>query len=94
MGFTIQSTISDSAHSDSEELVDTVSDPKSDSLVYTHTSDVNSASDTTNGNSPHKLLANREIPAIIQGVIRPVHQATTDGFFTCRGDLNAVRTFL
>ena len=64
--FTIQSTISDSAHfnseelvdpvSNSKELVDAVSDPKIDSLVATHTSDRNTATTTTNGNSPHKLL--------------------------------------
>ena len=48
--FTIQSTISNYAHSDSEELVDAVSDskelvdavsdPKSNSLVATHTSEI------------------------------------------------------
>ena len=64
----IQSTITDSAHSNSEELVDVVSDskelidtesnPKSDYLESTHTSDGNFDTDTTNRNSPHKLLAN------------------------------------
>ena len=62
-GCRIQSTISDSTHSNSEELVDALSDseelvdvvrnPKSNSLVATHTSDRNerySATDTTNGN--------------------------------------------
>ena len=65
-GFTIQSTISNSTHSDSKELVDalgdykelfdTVSDPKSYSLVATHTSDRNerdSATATTNRNYPN-----------------------------------------
>ena len=91
-GFTIQSTISDSSHSDSDELVDAISNSKelvdalsnskelddavsdlaSDLKVATNTSDGNVFTDTTNGNSPHKLLANREVPAIIQGVIPPV----------------------
>ena len=85
----IQSTISNSAHSDSKELVDAVSnyeglvdavrDPKSDSLIATYTSDRNSATDTTNINSSHKLLVNRELPAIIQSVIPLVHEATADG---------------
>ena len=88
-GFTIQATISNSAHSDyeelvdsvinSKELVDSVSDSNSDPKVATHTSDGNSATDTTNRNSPHKLLAIREILAIIQCFIPLVHQATIDG---------------
>ena len=45
------------------------SDLKSDRLVYTHTSDRKkekiSDTDTTKGNYPRKLLAKREIPAII-----------------------------
>ena len=103
----IQSTISDSAHSNSEELVDAVSapeelveavrNPKSDSLVATHTCDGNekdSATDTTNRNQPHKLLANRDIPAIIQGVTPPVHQATADGVSTCGGDLYVLLTVI
>ena len=93
-GVTIQSTISDSAHSNSNELVDDVIDPKNDPLVATHTSDGNSATDTNNGNSPHKLLANREIPAIFQGVIPPVFQVTVDGVSICGVDLHAVRTVL
>ena len=105
--FTIQSTISSSTNSNSNKLVDAISDSKElvdsvsyfkelvdaisdltcDSKVATLTSDGNSATDTTNENCPHKLLANCEIPAIIQGVIPPVHQATTDGVSTCGGDL-------
>ena len=91
----IQSIISNSAHSnseevvdvvrDSEELVDTVSYPKSNPLVAIHTSDRNCTTDTANGNYPHKLLAKRKIPAIIQGVIPPVHLATADWFLHIEG---------
>ena len=87
--FSTQSTISNSAHSNSEELFDAVSDPKS----YP-SSNPNVATYNTNGNYPHKLLANSEIPEIIQGVIPPFHQATAGGVSTCGGDLHAVRTVL
>ena len=103
-GFTIQSTISDSAHSDYEEMVDAVSNskelvdsrsnPNSDPNVVSHTSDGNYATDTTNRNYAHKLLANREIPAIIQCVIPPVHEATADAVSTCGGDFHALRIVL
>ena len=96
-GLMIQSTINDSAYYDSEED-DAKNDPKSDSLVATHTSDVNKRkttnTDTTNGNAAHKLLMNREIPGIIQGVIPPVNQTTVNGVVTSRRDLHAVRTVL
>ena len=102
--FTIQILIIDSAQSKSEELVDPISNckelvnaviyPKSDPLVATQTSDGNSATDTINGNSPHKLLANREISTIIQGVIPMVHQVTVDGVSTCGGALLVVCTVL
>ena len=52
------------------------------------------ATDTTNINYPHKLLANREIPEIIQGIIPPVHQVTADGVLTCGGALHAVHMVL
>ena len=105
----ILSTISNSAHSDSEELVDAVCnseelvdavsdseelvdavsdpkiDPSSNPKVDTY---------TTNGNSPHKCLTKSEIPLIIQGVIRPVRQATADGVLTSGGALHAIRTVL
>ena len=62
------------------------SDPKSDPLVDTHTSDKKKGkityTDTTKVNSPHKLLTNREIPEIIQGVILPFNQTTVDGVAT------------
>ena len=51
---TIKSTINDSMEDDTE------SDPNNDSKVGTH---------ITNKTFPHKLLTDREIPAIIQGVI-------------------------
>ena len=77
------------AVSDYEKLFDAVSDPKrfpsSDQKVSTY---------NTNRNSPHKLLVNSEISAIIQGVIPPVHQATEDGVLICGGALHAVRKVL
>ena len=60
----IQSTINNSEEDDVE------SDPNSNPKVDTY---------TTNGNSPHKLLTNREIPAIIQGIIPPVNQKSRMG---------------
>ena len=67
-------------------------------MVATHTSDGNKRkitdTDTTNGNHPHKLLTNREIPAIIQGVIPTVNQTTADAFVTSRRALHAVHAFL
>ena len=81
---TIQSTINDSAYYDSEEY-DAESDPNSDPKVSTY---------TNKRNYPHKLLTNREIPAIIQGVIPPVNQRTADGVATSRGYLHAVCTVL
>ena len=77
----IQSTISYSVYYDLEEH-DAISDPKSDSLVSTHTSDGNKIkindTDTTNINSPHKLFLNRIIPKIIPGTIRPIYQKITE----------------
>ena len=46
--------------------------------------------DTTKGNSPHKLLTNREIPAIVPAVILPVKQMTVDGVATSGRDLHTV----
>ena len=78
---TIQSTISDSAFYDLEEH-DAVCNPKIDSLVATHTNDVNERkmtdTDTTNGNYPHNLLINRFIPEIIPGAIRTIDQTITE----------------
>ena len=59
---TLQSTINDSADDHSNKNF-AKSDPKSDPLVTTHTSDRKERkitdTDTTNGNSPHTLLTNR-----------------------------------
>ena len=77
------------AVSNSEELFDYGSNPKRDP-----SSDPKRATYTTNRNSPHRLLANSKIPAIIQGVIPPVHQATADGVSTCGGALHVVRTVI
>ena len=55
---------------------------ESDPLVGTHTSNGKKRkftdTDTTKDNSPHKLLMNQEIKAIIPVVIPIVNQATTD----------------
>ena len=58
--FTIQSKINDSTDDQSNKNV-AKSDPKSESLVHTHTSDGKKFTDTetTKGNSTHKLLTNR-----------------------------------
>ena len=77
------------AVSDSEELFDAVRNPKSDP-----SSDPKVATYTTNRNSPQTLLANCEIPAIVQGVISPVHHANVDGVSICGGYLHAVRTII
>ena len=94
---TLQSTINDSTdyHSDKN---DAKSDPKSDQVVATHTSDGNkrkvTATDTTKGNSPHKLLSNRLIPEIITAVIPPVNQTTADRVAVSGRTLHVVRMVL
>ena len=74
------------------------SEPKSDPFVAaTHNSDRRrkiTDTDTTKGNYPHKLLTNREIPAIIQGVIQPVNKTTTDEVAKSGRALHAVREVL
>ena len=79
-GLTIQSIINNSAYYDLEED-DAESDPNSDPKVDTH---------TANRNSPQKSLTNREIPAIIQGVIPLVNQTTSGGVATSRRGIRAV----
>ena len=78
---TLQSTINDSADDHSNKNV-AKSDPKSDPLVATHTSDGKKRkvtdTDTTNRNSPHKLLINRLIPDIIPDAIPPVDQTVAE----------------
>ena len=67
-------------------------------MVYTHTSVGNKGkitdTDTTKGNYPHKLLTNREISAIIKGVIPLVNPTTTDEVATSGRYLHAVRVVL
>ena len=80
-GFTIQSTINNSAYYDSEED-DTEIDPNKDPKVATHISDgqkrKGTDTDTTNGNSPHKLLINQLIPEIILVAILPIYRTIAD----------------
>ena len=94
---TLQSTINNSSYFCSDEN-DVESDPKSDQVVTTHNSDGEERkvtdTDTTKGNSPQKLLTNREIPAIIPVVILPVNQTTVDGVAASGGTLHAVHTIL
>ena len=96
-GLAIQSTISDSAYYDSEEH-DVVSKRKSDSLVDTHTSYGNEIkitdTDTTNVNSPHKLILNRISPKIIPGTIRLIDQTITEDVVGTRETLDARQTVL
>ena len=77
---------------------DAKSDPRSDQVVDTHTSDGNerkvTATDTTKGNSPHKLLTNQEIPAIIPAIIPLVNQTTADTFAISGSSLHAVHAVL
>ena len=96
-GLTLQSKINNSTYYNSEEDV-SESDPKSNPLVATNISDGNERkitdTDTIKGNSSHKLLTNREITAIIQGIIPPVNQTTSDGVETSGKALHAVRAVL
>ena len=94
---TLQSTINDYADDHSNKNI-TESDPKSDPFVDTHTSDEKSGkitdTDTTKGNYPHKLLTNRAISSIIQGVILSFNQTIMDGIATSGRALYAVRAVL
>ena len=93
----LQSKINDSADDHSIKNV-IESDPRSIQLGATHTSDGKKRkitdTETTKGNSPQKILTNREIPEIIQGVIMLVNQTTMDGVTTSGMALYAVRAFL
>ena len=76
-GLTLEPTINDSAYYHSDKN-DAESDPKSDPLVATHTREGKKRkitdTDTTNVNSPHKLIFNQLIPWIIPGAIHPIDQ--------------------
>ena len=94
---TLQSTINNSSYFCSDEN-DVESDPKSDQVVVTHTSDGKKIkftdTDTTNRNSPHKLLINRLIPDIIPVFIPPINQMTTDWVADSGGTFHAVSKIL
>ena len=50
--------------------------------------------DTNKGNYPHKLFTNREIPALIQGVIPPVNKTAVCGVTTSGRAFHAVRAVI
>ena len=75
--------------SDSKELVDAVSNPKSDP-----SSDPNAATYTTNGKFLQKLLKNPFVPEIIQGTIRLIDQPVTEDVPGIQETLGARQTVL
>ena len=88
---TLDSTINDSACYNSDED-DAESDQKRDSLVATHTSDRKKRkvtdADTTNINSPQKILIKRTLPMIIP----PIDPWVEDGVEAGRGTTYARQT--
>ena len=97
-GLTLQSTINDSTYYHSEKN-NAKSDPISDQVVATHTSDVRGKkkltdTDTSNKNSQPKLLINRLIPRIIPVFIPPINQTTADRVSASGGNWHAVNTIL
>ena len=87
-GFTLRATINNSGCYNSDED-DAEIDPKSDQLLATNTSDGKKRkvtdNDTTNRNSPQKLLINLTIPVITLPIDPPI----ADGFAASRGTLYA-----
>ena len=85
---TLDSTINNSAYYDLDED-DSESNPKIDPLVATNTSDGKKRkvtdTDTTNINSPQKLLINRTLPMIIP----PTDLLIADGIAADRGNKHA-----
>ena len=81
-GFTLHSTINDSEYYNLD-TDDTKSNPKSDPLVSTHTSDSKKIkvtdTDTTSRNYPQKSLINRIIPVIILTINLLVAYEVADG---------------
>ena len=67
-------------------------------MVASRTSDVNERkitdTDTTNRNSPHKLILNRLIPKIISGAIRQIYQTVTEDVAVIGETLEAHQTVL
>ena len=89
----IQSTINDSAHPNSEEQVDAISDSEEQVYVISNSEElVDAVSDpkrnpssnpkvstyTTNGKSTQKLPKKRFVPKIIQGEICLIDQLVTE----------------
>ena len=108
-GLSIQSTISDSAHIDSDELVDAISDSKelvdavrnSEELVdavsdpkMDPSSDPKVSTYTTNGNYLQKLFKNRFVPKIIPCEICPIDQLVTEDVPGIRENLGVCQTVL
>ena len=96
-GFTAQSTINNSAYYNSEED-DTESNPNIDPKLATYTSDVKKRkatnNDTTNRNSPRKLLINRLIPEIIPVTISPIDKRITEDAAGSGENLHAPYNYL
>ena len=94
-GLTLQSTINDSTYYNSEED-DAEFDPKIDQLVYTPTSDRKKIkvayTDTTNVNSPQKLLINQLIPEITPVTIPPIDPCIVDGVVASSGNFHKRQT--
>ena len=88
---TLDSTVDNSAYYNSDKN-DAEDEPKRNPLVDTHTSDGKKRkvtdTDTTNRNSPQKLLINRTIPTIIP----PIDPWITDGVAAVRGTTHAHQT--
>ena len=104
-GCTIQSTISDSAQSNSKEQGDVISDSEeqvnvisnSEEMVYAVSdpkSDPKVATYTTNGNFAQKKLKNRFFPKIIQDAIRLIDQLVTEDVPGIRDTLGKHQTVL
>ena len=93
----IDSTRNDSTYYDLDEN-DAEEDPKRNPLVATHTSDRNKIkftdTDTTNGNSPRKLLINRLVPEIIPVAILPIDQKIAEDAARSGETLHVRRTIL
>ena len=77
------------AISNSKEVVDAVSNPKSDP-----SSNPKIANYTTNRNFPQKLFNSRFVPNITPGANRPNDQLVTDDVPGIRGTLGTHQTFL
>ena len=90
-GLTIDSSINNFSYYNSDED-DAEGDPKGDPLVATHTSEGKKIkvtdTDTTNGNSPQKLLINGTILVIIL----PISPCISDGVASGIGTTHARQT--